>query len=150
MKRRTNPNKSSLSSSRKAELQELIREEISQTVPQTIRQIAVEKTEIFSGPIPSPNDCESYEKVLPGFTERALSIAEKAQQAEMGDRKRADFLLFTWRMASVFFVFLLCASVVGGSIWLLGQNKNIAGFGVLLAGLATLVAAILRRQVDKS
>jgi uncharacterized membrane protein len=149
MKRRTNPTPSNSTSLKREDLNELIRNEIARSVPQVVRKIAIERTEIFSGPIPSPSACEGYEKVLPGFTERAMSMAEKAQDSDIANTKRSDHFTLYWRLTSLLVAFFLAGGVIGGSILLLFHDKNIAGFSVLIGGVATMIATVLSNKKSK-
>lgn len=42
-------------------------------------QEIIQQTSIFSGPIPSPEILERYEKLLQGSADRILTMAEKEQ-----------------------------------------------------------------------
>lgn len=41
----------------------------------------------YSGPLPAPEDFEAYEKVLPGSTDRILSMAEKSLDSRITNEK---------------------------------------------------------------
>lgn len=127
----------------------MIREELAHSVPTAIRQIAVEKTEIFSGPIPSPAACEGYENVLSGFTDRALKIAEKAQDADIAAAKRKDLYLLAWGVLSLLVAFALAGGVIAGGVYLLANDKNVAGFSILISGLSTMILAVIARRSAK-
>jgi len=146
MKRRTNPSKHNSNSLKRQELAEFIRSEVSKNVPTVVRQLSIEKTEIFSGPIPSPNSCSEYEKVLPGFTERAVTMAEKAQDAHIRSETKSTRYLLVWRLSSLFLAFVLAATVIGGGIALLFYDKNIAGYSVLIGGVAAIITAMRHGQ----
>lgn len=149
MKRRTNPEKPSSNSSHGEDLARLVREELARTVPDAIRRIAVERTEIFSGPIPAPSACRDYEQVLPGFTDRALRLAENAQAADAEARSRADRFELAWRICSLVAALLLAGGVILAGTILLLRDKNLAGFGILLTGLSTIITALLTRPRDR-
>lgn len=143
MKRRTNPATSSNSTSlKREEITEIIRQEVSRNVLPAVRKLSIERTEIFSGPIPSPSACRDYETVLPGFTERAVAMAEKSQESDVQTKIRGDRFLLIWRLTSMFLAFLIATLVVGGGITLLFFNKNIAGYSVLIGGVAAVITAM--------
>lgn len=114
-----------------------------------VRKLSIERTEIFSGPIPSPTACRDYEIVLPGFTERAVAIGERSQESEIQTRIRGDRFLLIWRLTSIFLAFLIAVIVVGGGITLLFFDKNIAGYSVLVGGVAAIIAAMRQGQNPK-
>lgn len=128
------------------QIAEIVRKEVALSVPTVIRQVAVEKTEIFSGPIPAPSACKEYEEILPGFTDRALKIAENAQKDDTEARKRGDNYLLLYRGASLLVVFILAVAVIGASVYLLMQGKSLAGFGILLTGIVTMITAVVARK----
>ncbi|MBR1754967.1 MAG: DUF2335 domain-containing protein [Bacteroidaceae bacterium] len=41
----------------------------------------------FSGPLPAPEDFETYEKVLPGSTDRILTMTEKSLDSRISNEK---------------------------------------------------------------
>lgn len=147
MKRRTNPPTTSNSTFlKREEITELVRQEVSRTVVPAVRKLSIERTEIFSGPIPSPPACRDYEVILPGFTERAVAMAERAQDSDIQSRVRSDRFLLIWRLTSILLAFLIAVIVVGGGITLLFFDKNIAGYSVLLGGVAAIIAAMRQGQ----
>jgi len=46
-------------------------------------------SEAFQGPVPHPKHAEAYENICPGFLERSLAIAEKAQTANIENSRLA-------------------------------------------------------------
>lgn len=46
----------------------------------------------YSGPLPQPSDFMQYESVLPGASDRILSMAEKEQDARIADQAKAMYL----------------------------------------------------------
>ena len=151
MKRRTNPTttKSNSTFLKREEITDLVREEVSRTVLPAVRRLSIERTEIFSGPIPQPNACREYEGVLPGFTERAVAMAERAQDSDIQSRLRADRYTLIWRLTSILLAFLIAVIVVGGGIALLFFDKNIAGYSVLIGGVAGIIVAMRTGQNPK-
>lgn len=147
MKRRTNPLKSPQKPVHAEALSILIQQEVAKTVPLVVQQFSIERTEIFSGPIPSPVSCKGYEEILPGFTSRALAIAEKAQDADIAAGKRSDNYLILWKVASLFVALVISMLIVGGSIFLIYLGKDVQGFGVLVGGVATILGIILTNKV---
>ncbi len=134
---------------KREEITDLVREEVSRTVLPAVRQLSIERTEIFSGPIPSPNACREYEGVLLGFTERAVAMAERAQDSDIQARSRADRFTLIWRLTSIFLAFFIAMIVVGGGIALLFFDKNIAGYSVLIGGVAAIITAMRTGQSPK-
>lgn len=151
MKRRTNPTTTRSNSTylKREEITDIVREEVSRTVLPAVRKLSIERTEIFSGPIPPPNACREYEGVLPGFTERAVAMAERAQESDIQARSRGDRFLLIWRLTSILLAFLIAVIVIGGGITLLFFDKNIAGYSVLIGGVAAIITAMRHGQNPK-
>lgn len=101
--------------------------------------VAVETTLSHSGPIPSPEVIGGYEKVLAGSADRIIKMAEKEQD----HRHRFQFRNQTHQATLTFmgqvFAFLMGISGIGGGIYLVKNDKSIAGFGVFFTSLASLV-----------
>lgn len=141
---------SSSISSKKEEIAEIVRQELSRSLGPAVRQLSIEKTEIFSGPIPSPSACREYEQILPGFTERAVSMAEKAQNSDVQSRERSDRYLLIWRMTSILLSFTLALIIVGGAIGLIYFDKTIHGYVILVGSVAGVITAMRKGKSSKS
>lgn len=90
-----------------------------------------------SGPIPSADALESYERILPGLAERIVGMAEReAKERHWKDR----FRLKTERW-SVYLSFLLAGGGFGGAGWLIAHGFGAAGITTIIAELASLVLA---------
>lgn len=151
MKRRTNPTKSTSSSSksRTEDVSAIIEHQLNQKLPGAIQRLAVQRTEIFSGPIPKPEHCEHYERIHPGFTDRVLTIAEKAQRNDEQAHRRADWFQLIWRIFAMICFLLLVSGIIASCVWLLAKDKSLEGFGVLLTGIAGIIWAIHGQKSEK-
>jgi len=116
---------------------------VQSAVPREVRELAVTRTEIFSGPMPSPAACKGYEEILPGFTDRALVLAEKAQNADIADRRRSDIFELCWKLVSLFVAALSVFGIFGGGIYLIVKGHDIGGYGMLAGGVALVAGALL-------
>jgi len=86
----------------------------------------------FSGPLPPPAMLQGYASVFPGCAERIVAMAEAEQKERHSVTRRGQV-----------FAFLTAMTAIVGAIVLLALERGLAGFGVLLAGLAPLVAAFI-------
>lgn len=122
-------------------------EELESPVQQNIgSRYTLAAAQITRSPYPPPEDCQKYEEILPGFTDRVLNIAETAQRADIQSRKRADNYTLIWRLTSVILAFLLASLTIGGAIFLLNADKKIAGLSVLITAVAGIVVALLGKK----
>lgn len=98
---------------------------------------------IRSGPLPSADELDGYEKVLPGAADRIIKMAEnqarhrqnlenKAVDAGIGDSKRGQY-----------FAFILALIAVVGGIVLIFFDKALTGFGLVVGSVASLVGVFI-------
>ena len=114
------------------------------------RSSVVQVSASWSGPIPPPGDIERYEAVLPGATDRILTMAEKAQSHR---HDRAMMSLETEKMVasedskrsylgvvSALLISLIC---IGGGLYLIFAGQAWAGIALVGFDLAGLVAVFI-------
>ena len=101
--------------------------------------VAVETMHSHSGPIPSPEVIEGYEKVLVGSADRIIKMAEKEQDHRHQFQIRNQTHQATLTFMGQVFAFSMGISGVGGGIYLVKNDKSIAGFSVFFTSLASLV-----------
>ena len=90
----------------------------------------------MSGPLPPPAIAREYEEICPGFVDRSLRMAEKAQDAAIDDvrdtrRKNQFYRLFGMVCAAVLSLSLICAGVL------------IAIYANILAGTITALVSFI-------
>ena len=90
----------------------------------------------MSGPLPPPAIARQYEELCPGFVDRSLRMAEKAQDAAIDDvrdtrRKNQFYRLFGMVCAAVLSLSLICAGVL------------IAIYANILAGTITALVSFI-------
>lgn len=117
--------------------------QLPQDVQQKILQISVQQTQMWSGPIPSPDALEKYNHVLPGSANRLLSLAEKEQNhrhdmdrnvlaTKAGDVKRGQR-----------YGFVIAIFAVGGAVWCASFAPWVSGVLVSVP-VATIVIAFIK------
>jgi len=106
-----------------------------------LRQFQVRATfaEHFSGPLPPPELLDRYEKVVPGTAERILRMAEKEQD----HRHNLEASLPALARQGQLFGFVLGLSGIIGGVVLVAMGRSLAGFGVFLVSLGSLVGAYM-------
>lgn len=116
---------------------------VSQHILGTQPVVALETTFSHSGPIPSPEIIGGYEKVLAGSADRIIKMAEKEQEHRHKVQSRGQnhiaFLIFVGQA----FAFTLGLSGIIGGIYLVKNNKSIAGFSVFFGSLGSLIGVFL-------
>jgi uncharacterized membrane protein len=106
------------------------------------------------GPLPTPQDLQQYEVALQGTANRVVRMAEIEQEnRHLADRRDTDnqakFDLRSLEIYSRNSLFGLVAATVivvgtiGGGIWLIYLNKQIAGLSAIVVALVGLVGAFI-------
>lgn len=124
-------------------------QEAAQRVLASLRlNVQVQQTAIaaqYSGRVPPPQMMADYERVLPGMTERILTMAEKSQQAEIDsandvNRRTDRYQLLSLGAGFIGLVIILAFAYVmatTGHDWVAGGALGIGVSGII----ATLVNA---------
>jgi len=105
-------------------------------------EVYISHHESFSGYMPHPKHLAMYEEILPGFAERALSMAEKSQDGFLDDIKaerRIETTSLYFGFAS--FIILVTCSMITLSL----------GYGVEAAALflTAIVFGVIRLFVER-
>jgi len=97
----------------------------------------------WQGPVPPPEVLAQYEALLPGAADRILSIAEKQPDHRMtlettviGSDSRRSWV-------GLAFAFIVTLTALGGAIFLIYHDKNVAGLIIAMSALAGLVGAFV-------
>ena len=98
----------------------------------------------WKGPIPPPAILEEYEAALPGAADRIISmIAEKQAAHRMalealvigGDSQRSRL--------GIIFGFIITLAALGGAVFLIYNDKNVAGLILATTAIVGLVSAFV-------
>lgn len=114
-----------------------------QKLPPRDRQHVIQEVTMMvsmSGPLPPPAIARQFEEMCPGFVDRSLAIAERAQQAEIeaaaDERKKNQ----TYRILG-----MLCAALV--TLSLITAGVYIATYVNLVAGVITSLISFIGSAV---
>ncbi len=112
-----------------------------QQLQQVIHQMV--RTEIFSGPLPSPDNFQKYNEILPGAAERILKMAEQ-QGSHRRELEKAAIThdIKQSKRGSIFAFSLGVLAIVAGFILLL-LGKDIYGLGAMISGIAPILIAFI-------
>ncbi|MBI1862552.1 DUF2335 domain-containing protein, partial [Candidatus Microgenomates bacterium] len=103
------------------------------------RRIDVYTTEQFTGPLPHPAILEKYEHTLPGSADRILGMAEKQATHRRELELKVVRSNIRNEVAGILVTFAITMTSIGGSIWLIAHDKQVAGFLTMISTLLTLV-----------
>ena len=102
----------------------------------------------FRGPLPPPELLQQYEDIKEGLADRIVAMAEKDQEAYIEDRK--TMLKYQGRdsLLGALFAFIIVIATLAIGCLLLLNDKDIAGIGVLLTGLGSVIAMFLKSKKE--
>ncbi len=100
--------------------------------------------------LPHPEHLERFEQLLPGATDRMLSLAENQIAHRHGMERK--FLNFNGasEILGVVFAGAAVLSGIAGGIYLLMHDKPIGGLTSMIVPLASVAAAFLRTRNSQS
>lgn len=107
--------------------------------------IQVEEASTFSGPLPPPDLLAEYDQVLPGLADRIVTMAEKEGDSRRKLQSRA-MRLSEWGLLSAFTIPM---TALGGGFYLVLDDKNAEGMGIIIAAVASLLAVYFGRDRGK-
>lgn len=105
---------------------------------------------VFGATASPPEVLEGYNRVLPGSAERILSMAESEQKHRHALQEQDLRSAVILARHGQFFAFSIGALGIVGGVVLVAMNKDITGFGVFFASLASLVGVYFSRARKKA
>jgi len=109
---------------------------------QVIREVTT--TVSMTGPLPPPDIAREYEEICPGFVDRSLQMAEKAQEAAIEAaqderRKNQFYRLFGMVCAAT----LSLSLIVAGCVIAIYVNVYVGAFTALASFIGSVVVAFI-------
>jgi len=101
----------------------------------------IEKSQEISfstGPIPTPQDFEYYEKVLPGAADRILVMAEKEQESRQQISHLSQTSISKVYIRGQLFGFILGFVGLLGTVYLMYHDKSMEGGAVFIGSIGIL------------
>ena len=142
-KERVKGDQSNLSLSKSVELQE-VQQRLSK-IEAGLVKIQQTKLTLHSGPLPPPEQTEAYERMLPGFIDRSLKMAEKEQDLQHGHIKRDQIFEFIDKVIIKIIGGSIVLALVGFGIYFVFTGKEKVGLFTLITGaLVPIIAAVLK------
>ncbi len=97
----------------------------------------------LSGPLPRAEEFAQYGVAVPDAPARILSMAERSQQHRMRIEERDSRVDAALGLMGIGFAFLLAVLVLGGSMWLIADGKQVAGTILATFDLVALVTSFV-------
>jgi uncharacterized membrane protein len=129
------------------EVKKVVREEVSKEVEEQLPSVVTTAIEAKFGVLPSADELEKCESILPGFTDRMLKIAERDQRDETSKHARRDTFSFITLIFSITVAFLIITSFVVAGVFLIYNDKNLFGMGVLLSAAVIIWQTVHNAKV---
>jgi len=103
-----------------------------------------------SGPLPPAEETARFEALLPGFTDRFITMAEIAQKADIATVERRDRGTLWYKFAALAVLATLGLIMISGGIWMISTDKPIQGFVAIGTATAAVIWAMRRNPKDDS
>lgn len=105
----------------------------------------------YSGPLPAPEDFEAYEKVLPGSTDRIISMAERSLDSRISNEKTIieTRLKQSGRGQVLGFILAVLFGIMAFALALLGHEVLA---GIIASGdiISLAIIFVLNREPSKN
>lgn len=106
--------------------------------------------EKFSGPIPPPQMLEQYNKLVPGFAERFMVMAEK----QSAHRQSLESIVVTGRARSerlgLHYALILAILFGAGSFYLIHEGHAAEGIALIIVEIVGLAGAFIVGRILQS
>jgi uncharacterized membrane protein len=107
----------------------------------------VRQIEVRSSPYPPPHDLQQYENILPGFTERILSLTERESEHRIQEERQQTRATIDLARSGQKYAFVLVLAMIGvGGAGIL-TGHSVVGLGGVIAAAATVVTAFVAPNV---
>jgi uncharacterized membrane protein len=100
-----------------------------------------------AGPYPDPEDLAKYEAILPGFTDRILTLTERETDHRIASERRRDDATISLASRGQVLAFIVVMTLVGGGIASILTGHSLVGFAGLIVAAATLAGAFIAPKV---
>lgn len=107
---------------------------------------------LYQGPIPAPQTLAAFNEIIPNGADRIMQMAEKEQAHEhdtqakiIETRDAASKREHTEILVGQICAFILCASALGGGVYLMSINHMISGGLLSGAALAGVLKTLITR-----
>lgn len=101
---------------------------------------------VKTGPLPSAEEFEKYNQVLPGAADRIVRMAEQQQTHRHALEVRTTRAAIIEARLGQIFAFVVAMTGLVGGVYLTATDHKWEGIGAMLAGLGLIVAAFLGRR----
>lgn len=106
---------------------------------QVREQVLSAMESVYSGPIPPPEMLGGYERVLPGASDRILSMAEREQNHRHAEKMRGQI-----------FAFLIAAALTCLSAYLIFKEAYWPAAGVAMVEIGGIAIAFLGQKKQRN
>lgn len=113
------------------------------SAPHKVRQLSIEQSEAYSGPMPHPDHLERYEALHPGAA--AMIFGEFESQSRHRREMERRIIVGNQRRASIgqILAFVIALAFLGVSAWLIAAGHGIEGAVLGTVDLTALVTVFI-------
>lgn len=123
-----------------------LREEAVQRVLSAVTNVSIRQTSIetqFSGHIPPPSMIEHYERIHPGLADRLMTMAERAQQAEIDSTNDVNRRTDRYQLLALGAGCIGLVAILAVATFLALHGHDWVAAGVLGIGVSGIVATLV-------
>lgn len=95
-----------------------------------------------SGPLPTASELAAYNQVEPGTANRIITMTEKVVDAGIANDKYVLKSEYGLQWGSLVAFTLITLSCLGAGVYLTIHGHDVSGIGLLITGVATVIAAM--------
>jgi len=120
-----------------------LQKQVLERIRPKVEMLAVTVSKFHSGPLPSVETVEGYEKLVPGSFDRIIRMAEKDQDAFIDSSKYASRSDGTFRIFCLASGLLALAMVIAGTIYLAVSSHEHAALAIAGIGSVGIITAFV-------
>ncbi len=105
--------------------------------------LSIMSEKIHSGPLPTVETLEGYDKIIPNGAERVMAMAEKEQAFRQEHTHYIAKRQFNQEGKGQWFAFILALIAICGALGLAYIGREIAGIAVIITAVAGLAGSFL-------
>lgn len=105
----------------------------------------------YSGPIPHPQLLREFNDVIPDGANRIMIMAEKQSEHRRNLEEKIVNANNRDSLLGIIFALVIALVIVGSGTFLLFNDKEVSGMGLLLSGIGTFITVFIvgKRNDDK-
>jgi uncharacterized membrane protein len=114
-----------------------------EAVEEVVEEVVVRIASRFSGPLPSPDVLQGYERALPGAADRIIKMAERQNVHRIAMERRMVGSDATVRARGQLFGLIIVLAAIGAGTDLILHDKAAGGLVTIIVAIGGIVSAFV-------